>query len=118
TAKLGKKIGIASLKDVTGKTVSLGGFKDQKATVIVFLSFECPVSNSYAQPLADMAKEFTKHGIAFIGVTVNPDDTDADVAKHAKEFSIPFPVVRDAKLELADALKAEVTPEVFVLDGD
>src|SRR5439155_22641853 len=87
TPKLGKKIAITSLKDVAGKTVSLAGVKDQKATVIVFLSFECPVSNSYAQPLADMAKEFTKHGITFIGVTVNPDDTDADVAKHAKEFN-------------------------------
>src|SRR2546425_5014212 len=89
TAKLGKKIAIASLKDVAGKTVSLGGVKDQKATVIVFLSFECPVSNSYAQPLADMAKEFGKHGITFIGVTVNPDDSDADVAKYAKDYNIP-----------------------------
>ncbi len=118
TANLGKKIENISFKDSEGKTVSLYDLKNKKAIVIVFVSFDCPVSTSYAQPLADMAKELGKSGVAFLGLTTNPEETDADVAKHVKDFGLPFPVGRDVGLKAADALKAEITPEVFLLDGE
>jgi peroxiredoxin len=118
TANLGKKIANFSLTDAQGKTWSLYDAKDQKAVVIVFLSFECPVSTSYAQPLADMAAEFGKAGVAFVGLTVNPEQSDAEVAREARNYKLPFPVLRDARFKAADALKAEITPEVFLLGGD
>src|SRR2546421_8747516 len=117
-ANLGKKIANVAFTDAAGKTFSLYDVKDKKAVVVMFLSFECPVSNSYAQPLADMANEYAKHGIAFIGLTTNSEETDADVAKHAKEYKLPFPVYCDRKLAAVEAFKADVTPECFVLDGD
>ncbi|MBI3411163.1 MAG: redoxin domain-containing protein [Planctomycetes bacterium] len=107
-----------AFQDENGKTRKLYDLKGKKATVVVFLSFECPVSNSYAQPLSDMASEYGKHGVQFIGITTNQEESSADVAKHVKEFNINFPVYRDAKLAAADAFKAEITPEVFVLDAD
>lgn len=117
-ANLGKRIANVTFTDATGKKISLHDCKGDKGLVVVFLSFECPVSNSYTQPLADMAKEYTKHGIGFLGLTINSDDTDAEVAKHAKEYNLPFPVVCDRKLEAAEALKADITPECFFLDSD
>ena len=117
-AKLGEKIPNLAFKDVEGKIHRLHDQKDKKAIVLVFLSFECPVSTSYSQPLSDMANEFGSHGVVVWGLTTNEDDTRADVAKHAKDFSLSFPVFKDEKLIAADALKAEITPEVFVLDGD
>src|SRR4051812_33856269 len=54
TAQLGKKIVNIPFTDADGKTTHLYDLKDKKAIVIVFLSFECPVSNSYAQPLAEI----------------------------------------------------------------
>jgi len=116
-AKLGQKIPNLSFQDADGKTLSLYDLKDQKAIVIVFLSFECPVSTSYCDPLAAMQKDLGKH-VRFIGVTTNLDETEGQVAKQAREFKIPFPVFRDDKLTAADALKADVTPECFVLDSD
>src|SRR5437773_10387385 len=86
TAQLGKKIDNLQFTDADGKALSLYDLKDKKAIVLVFLSFDCPVSQSYSQPLADMAKAFDKLGVAFLGLTVNQDETLADVAKHAKEF--------------------------------
>lgn len=118
TANVDKKIANFSLTDSAGKSISLHDFKDKKAIAIVFLSFDCPVSNSYCKPLADMAVQFGKYGVAFLGVTVNDEDTPAKVAKLAKEYALPFPVVPDPKLHAADALKAEVTPEVFLLDSN
>ena len=57
TDNLGKKIANVTFKDANGKSFALYDFKDKKAIVVVFLSFECPVSTSYSQPLANMAKE-------------------------------------------------------------
>jgi len=114
---LGQKIGNIPFTDSDGKSTHLYDLKDKKAIVLVFLSFDCPVSTSYMQPLADMAKEWGKHGIAFVGLTTNQDETPADVAQHAKEFKLPFPVVLDKRFAGADAVAATHTPEVFVLDA-
>src|SRR5207244_10407705 len=38
-------------------------------------------------------------------------------AKFARDYNLPFPVYLDRKFAAADAVKADVTPEVFVLDG-
>ena len=72
----------------------------------MFLSFECPVSNSYMAPLSEMAKEFGKFGVTFWGLTTNEDDTPEQIAKSAKQFDLAFPVFKDERLRAADALKA------------
>src|SRR5207244_6838529 len=59
-----------------------------------------------------------KHRIAFLALTTNGEETAAAVAKHAKDYRLPFPVYCDRKLTAAEAFKADVTPECFVLDGD
>ena len=82
-AKLGEKIPNLTFKDDKGKTYRLYELENKKAIVFVFLSFECPVSNSYAQPLSEIAKEFSKFGVTVWGLTTNEDDTPADVAKVA-----------------------------------
>lgn len=117
-AMLGKKVDNISLADAGGKTQRLHDLKDKKAIVVVFLSFECPVANSYAQPLAEMAKTYGPRGVAFVGVSTNEDEDAAQLAKQVKEFNIPFAVHQDKKGTAADALQADFTPEAFLLDGD
>jgi peroxiredoxin len=117
TSNLGKQIANFTLTDAKGKAISLHEFKDRKAIVVVFLSFECPVSTSYSQPLADMVAEFGKAGVAFLGLTVNPDEAAAEVEKQARANKLPFSVFKDAGFRAADALGAEITPEAFLLDG-
>jgi peroxiredoxin len=116
SARLGQKIPNLSFRDAEGKEFRLHDVKD-KAIVLVLLSFDCPVSNSYTAPLADMVKEYGKHGVTFWGLTVNDDETPAQVAKAAREYNLNFPVFKDDKLRAARALHANVTPEVFVLDS-
>ncbi|MGL4553117.1 MAG: redoxin domain-containing protein [Gemmataceae bacterium] len=89
--------------------------KDKKAAVVVFLSFDCPVSNSYAPALAALHKSFAGRGVGFLGV-VPGDLTVAELKKHADDFAVGFPLVLDPGLKKADALKAKVAPEAFVLD--
>jgi cytochrome oxidase Cu insertion factor (SCO1/SenC/PrrC family) len=46
-AMLGEKVPNLAFKDEQSKIFQLHDLKDQKAIVLVFLSFECPVSTSY-----------------------------------------------------------------------
>jgi peroxiredoxin len=118
TAQVGKKIANISFTDEKGGTFMLHDLKDKKAIVLVFVSFDCPVSTGYSQVLAEMATEFGKQGVTFVGLTVNQDESRAEVAKQAKAWKLPFQIVLDKDYAAVDAVKAEFTPEVFVLDGN
>jgi peroxiredoxin/mono/diheme cytochrome c family protein len=116
TAKLNTKIGDFTLTDDQGKAIRLYGFNDKKAVVVVFLSFECPVSNSYCAALAELHKKFSDRGVAFLAVNSSEDLDAAALARKAGEFKIPFPVLKDNKSAAADALKGTVASEAFLLD--
>lgn len=115
-ARLGEKIANVTFRDAAGKPFTLADLKGKKALVIVFLSFECPVASSYAQPLAALARDYRDRGVAFVGVC-GPEDEAAQVEKQARAFRLAFPVFRDDRQAAAEALQAEVTPEAFVLDA-
>jgi thiol-disulfide isomerase/thioredoxin/mono/diheme cytochrome c family protein len=85
-------------------------------TVIVFYSSECPISNAYTPTLNRLVEEFPPQRFHLIGLCVDPDLSDRDLAAHAKDFSFKFPVARDRLGLVATRLGAEVTPEAFVID--
>jgi peroxiredoxin len=115
-AKLGEKMPNLTFKDEKGKTYRLYELENKKAIALVFLSFECPVSRSYSEPLSEIAKEFGEFGVTVWGLTTNEDETREEIAKAAKRYDLAFPVFKDERLRAALALKADITPEVFVLD--
>jgi peroxiredoxin len=106
-----------TLKTLDGNPWSLHGQKDKKAIVLVFLSTECPMSNDYVRPLNDLAKEYGPKGVAFAAINSNPEETPKQVVAHAREYGLGFPLVRDEKHVAVAALRAEINPSVFVLDG-
>lgn len=115
-AKLGQKIADVSFTDSAGKKFALYDQKEKQGTVVVFLSFECPVSTSYSSVLADIAKQYSDRGVAFIGVCGTEGETAESVAKHAEEYRLGFPVYFDPQGSAAAAFKAAKTPEAFLLD--
>src|SRR5262245_22375817 len=112
--KLGKKIEPA-LVDPAGKAVSFASLQGEKATVVVFLSFDCPNSNGYTPTVLDLHKDFAAKGVKLVGI--NETELTADeLAAKGKEYKLPFPVFADPKQAIADSFKAKITPEAFVLD--
>jgi thiol-disulfide isomerase/thioredoxin len=89
-----------------------------RAVVVLFLGTECPVSNAYAPTLAALHEKYAARGVVFVAVNSNAQDDAAAVARHAGEFGIPFPVLKDDGAAVADRLRAERVPEAFVLDGN
>lgn len=95
--------------------VAHAALKEKKVAVVVFLSFDCPVSNSYAPTLAELHRKYGER-VGFLGVVAGSDLTADQIAKQAKEGGLPFPVIGDDGLKLADTFKAKIAPEAFVLD--
>ena len=114
---LNTRIDSVTLKDADGKLVSLLELKERnRAIVVVFLSFDCPVSTSYAPVLAELAKSYADKRVAFLGVACNDEGDAAQIVRQAAEFKLPFRVLKDERLRAAEAFKADTVPSAFVLD--
>lgn len=106
-----------ALADAAGKKWTLGDQK-AKAVVVAFLATECPMSNGYLPVLAEVAARYADKGVTLVGVFPDPDATAAQVAAHAREYKLAFPVFADPTQVSVAALGPKVTPEVVVLDAD
>lgn len=104
-----------TLTDTAGKPWKL---RDQKAkaVVVVFLSADCPMSNGYLPALAELSKKYGEKDVTVVGVFPDPDTTAGQLAAHAKEYKVPFPLLRDETHAAVTALGAKSTPEAFILD--
>ena len=112
--KLGKSID-AVFTAPDGSSHKLHDLRGEKATVVVFLSFDCPNSNGYVPTLTDLHAAYAKKGVAFVAVC-ETDLTAEEIKQKVADFKLPFPVFADPKQATADAFKAHMTPEAFVLD--
>ena len=110
-------IALPVARDLAGKALSLeapqGG-----ASLIVFYSSECPISNAYSPILNEIAGAFPREKLTIVGVCVDPDLSDGEIAQHAQEYKLLYPVMHDPKASLSTKLGMKVTPEVAILDHE
>jgi peroxiredoxin len=114
--EVGAKVPDFRLIDAQGQTVSLAAQKG-KAVVVVFTGTQCPLANLYLPRLAELHKEFSPQGVAFLAIYSNLQDTTLRIAEHAKKQEIPYPVLHDEGQKVAGQFGARRTPEAFVLDS-
>lgn len=101
--------------DIYGKEQSPLIVKDAKANVILFVTQDCPIANSYAPEINSMVKDFANRSVNFFLVQVDPDLTLTDAKKHAAEFGLQLPVILDKKHEIVSTVGATRTPEAAIL---
>ncbi|MEX0677898.1 MAG: redoxin domain-containing protein [Pirellulales bacterium] len=114
---IGKKIDSFSLPDFHGNKHSLNDYEG-KPVVIAFVGTECPLAKNYAPRLTSLAAEFSEKGVAFLAVNANVQDSLIEVGNYARDYKIPFPLLKDNNNVVADTMGAVRTPEVFLLDKD
>jgi len=119
--KIGESVPTFTLKNYDGKEFSLDKVrkeKENKFTVVMFISTECPVSNSYNEKMVKLSETYSSKGIQFLGINANKEESVEDIAKHSKEHKFKFPVLKDEKNKIADLYGALVTPEVYVINKE
>lgn len=113
---VGRKVDDFSVRDYRGKEHSLSDYSSSKVVVLAFLGTECPLAKLYAPRLASLNAELKSRGVTFLGVNSNRQDSNTEVATHARRHGIDFPVLKDTGNRLADAIGVTRTPEIVVLD--
>ena len=68
--------------------------------------------------LKDLSKTYAGKGVQFLAVNSSPQDSLADVADHAKQAGLGFPVLKDADQRVLELLQVQRTPEVVLLDSN
>ncbi|MAT73262.1 MAG: alkyl hydroperoxide reductase [Planctomycetaceae bacterium] len=105
------------LLDLQGTIHELGQNDEGAVRVFVFLSTECPVSNSYLQPLNKLQQNIDTEKVHLFGVVTDATVKRAEAAKHFEEFKLTLPVLFDPAGHLAAELKPTHVPEAFVLNA-
>ncbi|MBV6479085.1 MAG: Thiol-disulfide oxidoreductase ResA [Ignavibacteria bacterium] len=114
--KIGDVVSDFTIENFDGNSYSLSK-SNAKATVIVFISTECPFVQPYTERLINLTNEFTPKGIVIWGINSNSTEPTDEVINHANEKKYNFPVLKDNNNVVADIFSAERTPEVFVIDN-
>jgi thiol-disulfide isomerase/thioredoxin len=102
--------------DVEGVSHCLATAPDVKATAVIFLSTQCPISNKYIPELNRLAESHAGDGVRIFAVLSDPSLSRDAARQYVKEFQITFTVLFDDSGELAAHLHPTVTPEAFALD--
>ncbi len=104
--------------DLSGRAVNPFARSKAPAIVLLFVSVDCPISNSYAPEVQRLQKEFGPHGVIFRLVYPNPDETADAIRRHLREYGYAEEAWRDPRHELVKAAKVKVTPEAAVFTGN
>ncbi len=107
-------ITIASVLDYRGRPVAIPD-KRAKATVLIFVTVDCPIANRYAPEIARILKRYEPKGCRFALVYVDPSSKAGDIAAHRKAYGLSCAGILDPRHRLVGAFGARVTPQAAVL---
>lgn len=104
------------VEQLNGETASLFEEDGAPATVVIFMSTDCPIGNLYVPELNRLHDDFVDKGVQVIGVYANSGVSREDAIRHQEEFEIKFPLYFDERQHSVDSLGATRTPDAVLLD--
>lgn len=119
--KIGTKATPFELIGVDGKIYSLDSFKDKKNLCIIFMCNHCPYVIAVQQRINDIAKKYSGHPFALIGISSNdpanyPEDSFENMKTRADEQGYVFPYLFDVTQQTAHDYDAVCTPDIYLYD--
>ncbi len=121
---LGTKAPDFQLPDVvSGKTISLATFEQQKALLVMFICRHCPFVKHIQQELANIGRDYNDRSLAIVGISANDvvkyaDDDPHNLKMMAQELQFNFPLCYDETQSVAKAYTAACTPDFFLFDRE
>lgn len=93
-------------------------WKRHKATVLLFISTDCPIANRYAPEMERLHQTYRPKGVHFLRVYLSEPGDKAAILTHTKEFRLTMPAVLDPEHLWVRATGVRVTPEAAVIGPD
>src|SRR5687768_4578070 len=91
----GDKIAQLELKDINGNIIRTGELFGEMATVIIFMSPECPLCIGYTKTIRELMNEFEDKKISFITVYTGTWYSDAEIKDFMKEYNLEVNTLLD-----------------------
>ena len=88
----------------------------QEIYVILFLDTECPICQKYTLKINEIDSVCRANQIFFVGVFTDKSIKKEAIEHFKNKYNLNINTWIDKKLELAKALQASTTPEVFLID--
>ena len=121
---LGTQAGDFNLPDVvSGKTIGLNNFADDKALLVMFISRHCPFVQHVKDELARIGNDYKEKPLGIVAISPNdivnyPTDAPDKLKEMAEELGFAFPVCYDESQEVAKTYEAACTPDFFLFDSN
>lgn len=122
--KLGMKAPNFELIDYNfGGSVSLLQKKGEKGTLIFFICNHCPFVKHINRELVNIANDFQKYGISFIGINSNDiknysEDSPQKMKEVAIQENYPFVYLFDETQQVAHSYSATCTPDFYLFNSN
>jgi thiol-disulfide isomerase/thioredoxin len=105
------------MKEVnTGQSISLKAYQSAKAIAVVFFSVKCPYAKHYEARLSSMAAQYKNKEVSFLLVNANNAESMEAMQRQAEKMSAIY--LNDETQQLATALGAKKSPEVFLINAN
>ena len=114
---VGRLIPDLPLTDIDGKAFSLSSYQDKSALVIALTNTSCPICKKYTPSLAAIENDYASQNVAFLFVNPTSSDKLEAIRSVIADNKLDGRYVRDNMQQLASALNATHTTDVFVLDA-
>jgi peroxiredoxin len=106
---------------VTGQTITLADFADQKALLVLFISRHCPYVQHIKYELAQLGQDTRDRDLGIVAISSNdamthPDDAPDSLKEVAEELNLSFPLLFDESQQTAKDYFAACTPDIFLFD--
>ena len=86
------------------------------ATVVMFTSITCPISNAYVERMESLFKDYSGKPVRFVFVNSNSNEQWPALDQYLQANKLAFTLLKDTGNILADKFNAQMTPESFVFD--
>jgi thioredoxin-related protein len=100
-----------------GQVFDFKNLKQNKASIIIFFDPECPICEKYTKNIIEMDKKYRKEGIEIYIIYPFKILEAKSLSAFRDEFKFDLPIIYDPKRKLLKKLKANYSPEVFLLDN-
>ena len=106
--------GSLTAPNLNGDRVPIFATSDDKATVLLFLATECPISNRYAPEIRRLEETYAPLGVRFWRVYPDAEVSRDAIRSHLQAHGFPPEALQDPEHALVRLSQVRVTPEAAV----